>query len=155
MYWNIFTMHGPMNVKFANNTSKWQIEFNSEFKGLMYLFGFIINIHTTTFSYINHGQVTVSVPSLMPMPQGVLSLWILGFRILRVTAPNNTVWLGVLERNCKSCVVTPSCASEGLTRFEFLVVALLKIQVFWDVKLCRTINSGRRFEGMLFLLIQG
>jgi hypothetical protein len=23
-----------MNVKFANNTSKWQIEFNSAFKGL-------------------------------------------------------------------------------------------------------------------------
>jgi hypothetical protein len=34
IYWNIFTMHGSMNVKFANNTSKWQIEFNSEFKGL-------------------------------------------------------------------------------------------------------------------------
>jgi hypothetical protein len=28
-------MHGPMNVKFPNNTSKWQIEFNSAFKGLM------------------------------------------------------------------------------------------------------------------------
>jgi hypothetical protein len=27
-------MHGPINVKFANNISKWQIEFNSEFKGL-------------------------------------------------------------------------------------------------------------------------
>jgi hypothetical protein len=23
-----------MNVKFANNTSKWQIEYNSDFKGL-------------------------------------------------------------------------------------------------------------------------
>jgi hypothetical protein len=34
IYWNIFTMHGPMNVKFPNNTSKWQMEFNSEFKGL-------------------------------------------------------------------------------------------------------------------------
>jgi hypothetical protein len=34
VYWNIFTMHGPMNVKFPNNTSKWQIEFNSAFKGL-------------------------------------------------------------------------------------------------------------------------
>jgi hypothetical protein len=28
-------MHGPMNVKFPNNTSKWQIEFNSAFKGLI------------------------------------------------------------------------------------------------------------------------
>jgi hypothetical protein len=34
IYWNIFTMHGPMNVKFPNNTSKWQMEFNSAFKGL-------------------------------------------------------------------------------------------------------------------------
>jgi hypothetical protein len=30
----IYTIHGTRNVKFANNTSKWQIEFNSEFKGL-------------------------------------------------------------------------------------------------------------------------
>jgi hypothetical protein len=34
IYWNILTMHGPMNVKFPNNTSKWQMEFNSELKGL-------------------------------------------------------------------------------------------------------------------------
>jgi hypothetical protein len=27
-------MHGSMNVKFPNNTSKWQMEFNSAFKGL-------------------------------------------------------------------------------------------------------------------------
>jgi hypothetical protein len=37
IYWNIFTMHGPMNVKFPNNTSKWQMEFNSAFKGLMWI----------------------------------------------------------------------------------------------------------------------
>jgi hypothetical protein len=37
IYWNIlvFTMHGPMNVKFPNNTSKWQMENNSAFKGLI------------------------------------------------------------------------------------------------------------------------
>jgi hypothetical protein len=34
IYWNIFTMHGPVNVKFTNTTSKWQMEFNSAFKGL-------------------------------------------------------------------------------------------------------------------------
>jgi hypothetical protein len=28
-------MHGPINVKSLNNTSKWQMEFNSAFKGLM------------------------------------------------------------------------------------------------------------------------
>jgi hypothetical protein len=27
-------MHGPMNVKSPNNTSKWQMRFNSAFKGL-------------------------------------------------------------------------------------------------------------------------
>jgi hypothetical protein len=35
VYWNIFTMHGPMNVKFPNNTSKWLMEFNLAFKGLI------------------------------------------------------------------------------------------------------------------------
>jgi NAD-dependent SIR2 family protein deacetylase len=34
IYWNIFMMHGSMNVKFPNNTSKWQMEFNSAFKEL-------------------------------------------------------------------------------------------------------------------------
>jgi hypothetical protein len=28
-------MHGPMNVKSPNNTSKWQMGFNSAFKGLI------------------------------------------------------------------------------------------------------------------------
>jgi hypothetical protein len=27
-------MHGPINVKSLNNTSKWQVEFKSAFKGL-------------------------------------------------------------------------------------------------------------------------
>jgi hypothetical protein len=27
-------MHGPINVKSLNNTSKWQMGFNSAFKGL-------------------------------------------------------------------------------------------------------------------------
>jgi hypothetical protein len=27
-------MHAPINVKSPNNTSKWQMEFNSAFKGL-------------------------------------------------------------------------------------------------------------------------
>jgi hypothetical protein len=35
IYWNILTMHGPMNVKSPNNTSKWQMGFNSAFKGLI------------------------------------------------------------------------------------------------------------------------
>jgi hypothetical protein len=34
IYWNTLMMHGPINVKSLNNTSKWQMEFNSAFKGL-------------------------------------------------------------------------------------------------------------------------
>jgi hypothetical protein len=34
IYWNILTMHGPINVKSPNNSSKWQIGFNWAFKGL-------------------------------------------------------------------------------------------------------------------------
>jgi hypothetical protein len=34
IYWNILTMHGPINVKSPKNTSKWQMGFNSAFKGL-------------------------------------------------------------------------------------------------------------------------
>jgi hypothetical protein len=34
IYWNILKMHGPINVKSPNNTSKWQMGFNSAFKGL-------------------------------------------------------------------------------------------------------------------------
>jgi hypothetical protein len=45
IYWNIFTMHGPMNVKFPNNPSKWQIEFNSAFKGLIDL-----HVHFTSIN---------------------------------------------------------------------------------------------------------
>jgi hypothetical protein len=34
IYWNILKMHGPINVKSPNNISKWQMGFNSAFKGL-------------------------------------------------------------------------------------------------------------------------
>jgi hypothetical protein len=34
IYWNILTMHGPINVTSPNNTNKWQMEFNSVFKEL-------------------------------------------------------------------------------------------------------------------------
>ena len=30
-------MHGPINVKSPNNISKWQMGFNSAFKGLIYI----------------------------------------------------------------------------------------------------------------------
>jgi hypothetical protein len=35
IYWNILTMHVPINVKSPNNTSKWHMGLNSAFKGLI------------------------------------------------------------------------------------------------------------------------
>jgi hypothetical protein len=35
IYWNILTMHGPINVKSPNNIRKGQMGFNSAFKGLV------------------------------------------------------------------------------------------------------------------------
>jgi hypothetical protein len=35
IYWNILTMRVPINVKSPNNISKWQMGFNSAFKGLI------------------------------------------------------------------------------------------------------------------------
>jgi len=35
IYWNILTMHVPINVKSPNNISEWQMGFNSAFKGLI------------------------------------------------------------------------------------------------------------------------
>jgi hypothetical protein len=35
---DILTMHGPINVKSPNNISKWQMGFNSAFKGLKAFF---------------------------------------------------------------------------------------------------------------------
>jgi hypothetical protein len=37
IYWNILTMHVLINVKSPNNISKWQMGFNSAFKGLILL----------------------------------------------------------------------------------------------------------------------
>jgi hypothetical protein len=34
-------MHGPINVKSPNNISKWQMGFNSAFKGLRELVGMV------------------------------------------------------------------------------------------------------------------
>jgi hypothetical protein len=37
-------MHGPINVKSPNNISKWQMGFNSAFKGLMCYIKFLFQI---------------------------------------------------------------------------------------------------------------
>jgi len=44
-------MHVPINVKSPNNTSKWQMGFNSVFKGLIINYGIIIkNISTLMYT---------------------------------------------------------------------------------------------------------
>jgi len=36
MHWNILAIHVAIKVKSPNNISKWQMGFNSTFKGLIY-----------------------------------------------------------------------------------------------------------------------
>jgi hypothetical protein len=43
-------MHGPINVKSPNNISKWQIRFNSAFKGLINALG---DLTTNNLAYLN------------------------------------------------------------------------------------------------------
>jgi hypothetical protein len=52
-------MHGPINVKSPNNTSKWQMGFNSAFKGLTILFS-----STNPNLRINLIVVTMGPPKL-------------------------------------------------------------------------------------------
>jgi hypothetical protein len=42
-------MHGPIKVKSPNNTSKWQMGFNSAFKGLKYYFLRNFKIFSTVY----------------------------------------------------------------------------------------------------------
>jgi hypothetical protein len=42
-------MQVPINVKSPNNISKWQMEFNSAFKGLM--FKYFVLVYNTLFIY--------------------------------------------------------------------------------------------------------
>jgi hypothetical protein len=48
IYWNILTMHEPINVKSPNNISKWQMGFNSAFKGLKYTTSLSTNLKLST-----------------------------------------------------------------------------------------------------------
>src|SRR5215475_12092469 len=53
IYWNILTMHGPINVKSPNNISKWQMGFNSAFKGLRKMKSFYLRI-ISAFAIAEH-----------------------------------------------------------------------------------------------------
>jgi hypothetical protein len=55
-------MHGPINVKTPNNTSKWQMGFNSTFKGLIMSVHLSVRIeqlgyHGTDFHSISHMSI--------------------------------------------------------------------------------------------------
>jgi hypothetical protein len=50
-------MHGPINVKSANNTSKWQMGFNSAFKGLMFISKKRIEGHGVDLSGSSCGKI--------------------------------------------------------------------------------------------------
>jgi len=56
IYWNILTMHGPMNVKSPNNTSKWQMGCNSAFKGLIH---FVYRDDLTSLTALNASLKTI------------------------------------------------------------------------------------------------
>jgi hypothetical protein len=58
VYWNILTMHGPINVKSPTNISEWQMRFNSAFKGLMWEFILAARYHLQT-SMLPDGSVAV------------------------------------------------------------------------------------------------
>jgi hypothetical protein len=55
-------MHGPINVKSPNNTSKWQMGFNSAFKGLTNITGITSKSKNTVkypyFSICNEANPT-------------------------------------------------------------------------------------------------
>jgi hypothetical protein len=43
-------MHVPINVKSPNNISKWQMGFNSAFKGLIYVYSMSVCVITVRYS---------------------------------------------------------------------------------------------------------
>jgi hypothetical protein len=48
-------MHGPINVNSPNNTSKWQMGFNSAFKGLNVSAGDFYQIRSTGSTFVKIG----------------------------------------------------------------------------------------------------
>jgi hypothetical protein len=53
-------MHGPMKVKFPNNTSKWQMEFNSAFKG--FIFARVLRNYSVNYVL----EDVISIATLLP-----------------------------------------------------------------------------------------
>jgi hypothetical protein len=79
VYWNILTMHGPINVKFPNNTSKWQMGFNSAFKGLI----FVEDLQRLSAAVLLFGSI---VTLLTQVPQSLLFVeFVASVIVLRTT----------------------------------------------------------------------
>jgi hypothetical protein len=79
IYWNILTMHGPINVKSPTKSSKWQMGFNSAFKGLK-----IPSVHYSIYKshwmsllsgFLSHtiprGSMRANLVSVLSIPQTV------------------------------------------------------------------------------------
>jgi hypothetical protein len=54
IYWNTLPMHGPINVKSPNNTSKWQMGFNLALKGLILVSYLCVFVPPFLFVYIRN-----------------------------------------------------------------------------------------------------
>jgi hypothetical protein len=74
IYWNILKMHGPINIKSPNNTSKWQMGFNSEFKGLTDYTSFYKNELCIKFRKMIN-------PVLVSLKCSTWSYWVLSTRM--------------------------------------------------------------------------
>jgi hypothetical protein len=70
--------HGPINVKSPNNISKWQMGFNSAFKGLIER----INVngiecslrHFATLKYLNHSGIKIGSEVIMNFREAVFTV---------------------------------------------------------------------------------
>jgi hypothetical protein len=76
-------MHGPVNVKSPNNTSKWQMRFNSAFKGLILSYRLAFRLASGNLCYIPW-------PSNLSQPNYPTVIW---WRIKIVTLRNKTAAL--------------------------------------------------------------
>jgi hypothetical protein len=121
VYWNILTMHGPINVKSPNNTSKWQMGFNSAFKGLIYIYSSIQSftvIHITPhyfFLYTYHARYILyithyTVRDLRPILQiyWFLSFYILGICLIMAINSFRNMWADSLNSNVVFWLRNPS-----------------------------------------------
>jgi hypothetical protein len=72
VYWNILKMHGPIKVKSPNNTSKWQMEFNSAFKGLT-AFLTVKSLAGFHWNLLLGRSVVSSLPALSPRKSNFLT----------------------------------------------------------------------------------